>query len=677
MDYNNDDKSVSNLAIITTANDTLNIQGTGGINLPSGLTSQRPTYQDGLIRLNTETGYVEAASGSKWVNIVDSSSFATISQIGTLSNDISGFINGTDSVISFNSSTRIFTIAPSGTSYSVYYKGTEYVISTPKTITLENTTGGRYIIYDHVSGLLVDNGASIDPSLGTIIVAYIYYDAVNSVAIVFGDERHTTARDTNWHAAQHFNVGAVWRSGGILSYTLNDDTNVNVGFTSPIIIYDEDLKHTVIHSATPSNFYEQVLSPVASLPVLYMSGSSYIQVIPTTLPWLYSGSNVAYYNSLVSGSWTLTPAPNNSFINYWVFGTNDTSHPIKMVLGRNTYTTIAGASAEILDSNGLDFPEMVLMYRITISYKNTYTNNDARVVIAEVTKYNLLSKTSSSTNTTANQLINITGDATGSGTTEIPLTLANVASAGTYQSVTINSKGLVTSGTNPTTLSGYGIIDAVNKAGDTMTGSLSLPKDKEKGLLIDGQYTWIDIIGDVTPKTGGARAAVLTQYIGAVNSWAHSATSYGDLLYHIPHEYAEGTDMFIHVHWGHNGTNIAGSFIVNFYATYAKRTYPATPFVTPVPLTLTLTSLDMTNSPRYGHRVDEILLSTPNGSANLLNTNLLEVDGLIAIHYVINTIPSITGSDFSNLPYIHTIDLHVQSKNIGTINKDPDYYGAV
>jgi hypothetical protein len=54
------------------------------------------------------------------------------------------------------------------------------------------------------------------------------------------------------------------------------------------------------------------------------------------------------------------------------------------------------------------------------------------------------------------------------------LTLATVATAGTYRSVTVDVKGRVTAGTNPTTISGYGITDAVSKGGDTMTGTLNL-----------------------------------------------------------------------------------------------------------------------------------------------------------------------------------------------------------
>ena len=56
------------------------------------------------------------------------------------------------------------------------------------------------------------------------------------------------------------------------------------------------------------------------------------------------------------------------------------------------------------------------------------------------------------------------------GNTITPLTEINNTdlpnsgvTAGTYKSVTVNAKGVVTAGTNPTTLSGYGITDAYTK----------------------------------------------------------------------------------------------------------------------------------------------------------------------------------------------------------------------
>ena len=48
---------------------------------------------------------------------------------------------------------------------------------------------------------------------------------------------------------------------------------------------------------------------------------------------------------------------------------------------------------------------------------------------------------------TGNQTITLSGDATGSGTTSIAVTLANSGvTAGTYSAVTVNTKGLVTAG---------------------------------------------------------------------------------------------------------------------------------------------------------------------------------------------------------------------------------------
>jgi hypothetical protein len=69
--------------------------------------------------------------------------------------------------------------------------------------------------------------------------------------------------------------------------------------------------------------------------------------------------------------------------------------------------------------------------------------------------------------------VTLTGDTTGSavntftnlgnGTISVNTTLASTGvSANTYKSVTVDAKGRVTAGTNPTTLSGYGITDAIN-----------------------------------------------------------------------------------------------------------------------------------------------------------------------------------------------------------------------
>jgi hypothetical protein len=69
---------------------------------------------------------------------------------------------------------------------------------------------------------------------------------------------------------------------------------------------------------------------------------------------------------------------------------------------------------------------------------------------------------------TGNQTITISGDASGSGTTAIPLTLATVnANIGTFQGITVNGKGLITAATNQNYLTGN---QTITLSGD-VTGS--------------------------------------------------------------------------------------------------------------------------------------------------------------------------------------------------------------
>lgn len=65
----------------------------------------------------------------------------------------------------------------------------------------------------------------------------------------------------------------------------------------------------------------------------------------------------------------------------------------------------------------------------------------------------------SSSYITGNQTITLSGDTTGSGTTAITTTLKNTGTAGTYRSTTFDAQGRETSGTNPTTFSGYALSD--------------------------------------------------------------------------------------------------------------------------------------------------------------------------------------------------------------------------
>lgn len=98
---------------------------------------------------------------------------------------------------------------------------------------------------------------------------------------------------------------------------------------------------------------------------------------------------------------------------------------------------------------------------------------------------------------TANQTITVSGDATGSGSTAITLALANSGvTAGTYTKVTVDAKGRVTAGANPTTLAGYGITDGLSNTGGSVTGTLTF----SGGATVTGLPT-PSASGDATNKS--------------------------------------------------------------------------------------------------------------------------------------------------------------------------------
>lgn len=302
--------------------------------------------------------------------------------IGAITKDMTGFPNLTETAYSFVAGTRTFTLSLTGASATVYYRGEEKTLSTNKTIVINNTPGGRYIKLNPSTLALEETTVGGFPSiLDDLLVAYIYWDGTK--AIVFGDERHGSQRDTQWHLSQHLDVGAIWRTGGELTNTFGDDTSVNIAIAN-IEIADEDLTHNITHSTTPTNPYQQTLNGTAAFPVVYLNGTEYTETTGTaSCPWV-SGSNRAYYNPITGGVGALTEVASGKYITYWVVATNDSVNPIKLLMGSVQHNNENQAREETYTSYGLPMPEVVPLYKVTLSVDDTYSNNAAKVVISAV-----------------------------------------------------------------------------------------------------------------------------------------------------------------------------------------------------------------------------------------------------------------------------------------------------
>lgn len=209
------------------------------------------------------------------------------------------------------------------------------------------------------------------------------------------------------------------------------------------------------------------------------------------------------------------------------------------------------------------------------------------------------------------------------------------------------------------------------------TGNLPLqnvifPHEAGFGIKVDPDspvFTYRDIIGAVLPDPAGANSPALTNFRGNVRGYQYTATDKLDCVYHIPHDYVPGTDLFLHLHWGHNSATISGNFVFNFEAMYASRqaSAPFSVFGAPVSNNITVNALTIGNYPQYCHVVTEIQLSTSGGGAGLLDTDAIEVDGIVQLTFTYN-------GTMSADPFISTGDVHYLSSSIGTKGKDPDFY---
>lgn len=164
----------------------------------------------------------------------------------------------------------------------------------------------------------------------------------------------------------------------------------------------------------------------------------------------------------------------------------------------------SNAQANVIESvkvNGTALTPSSKAVNITVPTKVSDLTNDKGYISSYTNTTYSLGTTASATN--GNVKVNLTGNdgstksvtIKGSGATTVTtgsdgeITVASTntvyshpnsgVTAGTYKSVTVNAQGHVTSGTNPTTLAGYGITDAASKShthGNTDITSLDASK---------------------------------------------------------------------------------------------------------------------------------------------------------------------------------------------------------
>ena len=302
----------------------------------------------------------------------------SLSALGYVTNEPTGFPDITTSVFGFDNASRTYTISAIGSEFSNYQLGIKYTYTTPQSAQIPDTEGTWYIYFDQ--GILNVSNVSSDLSSivkTKVITSIVYWDATNNEHIYLAEERHGVTMDGVTHLYLHQTEGTKWIRGiSMDSFDVDgngdDDSsamfNVNTGQ-----IADENL---YITTAAVSS---------TSIPIFYKDGASgyWRRDLASSIAPIknaVAGNNRAAWNEYTGGVWTQTEVANLNFVLVHIFATNDANQPIISIQGQADYNNIItareGATVELnnLVTTGLPFKEFIpigtIIYQTATAYNN-------------------------------------------------------------------------------------------------------------------------------------------------------------------------------------------------------------------------------------------------------------------------------------------------------------------
>lgn len=283
-----------------------------------------------------------------------------------------GFLNQTETTLSFDDTTNTLTLADAGAGWSYYRAGIKYLISGNKTVQLAGSypaAANTYYVYiDGTTGALVASTTAWTLLDTKVPVAIINWNNSSTPKYHLQDERHTILIDRRYHYVEHFTEGTKHVSGGLPSgYTVVSDVNANKTFAiSEAIISDEDYRH-VLSALTQPN------GTNTDYTVWYRTAAATWAWKKSNMPFVYNVGNtndrVQWDNAGTMTDSTGGVGGSQRWLNsYLLYTTIEGVGRWLIVPGRGIYTSQALAQAEdpkLFDWSGVGIAEAVIAYQLT------------------------------------------------------------------------------------------------------------------------------------------------------------------------------------------------------------------------------------------------------------------------------------------------------------------------
>jgi hypothetical protein len=302
-----------------------------------------------------------------------------------------GFSDITDSIITFDKNTRLFTITPTASKYEYWIKGIKRVKADEDNLVISNTEG-RHIIYFDGDNLVDYTSGGAEPWMASEVcaVAYIYWSVNMQQALVFTDNRHGVGMDWPTKTFLHLTHGSTYVNGlGLINIQAHQDgsqdSHCQFGVEDGLIM-NEDILTPIINN-TPQN-----LRNIAQIPIFYQQGvGDWYVSTANNFPVVSfgEGSRLAY-NDFNGSIFSLKEVANAKYVLISYYATNCLLHPVVGILGKAQYNNITNARKDApIAALNIDFyplAEFVLLGTVIFQTKSDYTNQiKARIVQVDKT----------------------------------------------------------------------------------------------------------------------------------------------------------------------------------------------------------------------------------------------------------------------------------------------------
>jgi len=265
-----------------------------------------------------------------------------------------GYVNRSESTLSYNSGTRTITLTVPTTT-KVCVQGVEKTVTTDS-VQHDNTVGIHYAYIDTTPNLVVPSPSTTAWNIlaGDGLTATAYWNGTKGVVC---DERHGI-RDLALHKRLHGGEGAIYDSsygGGAITAADGSSFSMN-----RCRFFDEDIPHDSGNDThtTANVWWRNAVSPevwtwddVAAADYRKMNGAI-----------------IQYDNGGV-----LTDLPDGYYCNYYMWQTNIVGMPIIVTVGQNIFSTDADAMAGLPPALPIG-QEAIVLHRFTYQRVGSVTN---------------------------------------------------------------------------------------------------------------------------------------------------------------------------------------------------------------------------------------------------------------------------------------------------------------